>query len=62
MIHLLENYRPIYRKLYDMAAEKGVLLQGTDGGRVLRFLSDYLISYEDIDFCTEVFGGIIYSA
>ncbi|MCI8371399.1 MAG: aspartate aminotransferase family protein [Lachnospiraceae bacterium] len=58
----VENYRPIYRKLYDMAAEKGVLLQGTDGGRVLRFLPDYLISYEDIDFCTEVLGGIICSA
>lgn len=52
------DYRPIYQKLYDKAAEKGLLIQGTDGGRVLRFLPDYLLSKDDIDFCVKVLGEI----
>ncbi len=54
----VENYRPIYEKVSNLAAEKKVLLQGTDGGRVLRFLLDYLISGSNIDFCADVLGGI----
>lgn len=50
----IKNYRPVYAAVYKQASENGVLLQGTDGGRVLRFLPDYLISKEDIDFCIEV--------
>ena len=54
----IDNYRPIYAKVYDEAASKGLLIQGTDGGRVLRFLPDYLISKDDIDFCINILGGI----
>lgn len=54
----VDNYRAVYKKVSDLAAEKKVLLQGTDGGRVLRFLPDYLLSCGDIDFCTKVLGGI----
>lgn len=54
----VDNYRAVYKKVSDLAAEKKVLLQGTDGGRVLRFLPDYLISCDNIDFCTKVLGGI----
>ncbi|MDE6026001.1 MAG: aspartate aminotransferase family protein [Lachnospiraceae bacterium] len=57
-IPYVENYRPIYQTIYKMAAERGLLLQGTDGGRVLRFLPDYLISCEEINFCADVLGGI----
>lgn len=54
----VDNYRQTYAVLYDAAAESGVLLQGTDGGRVLRFLPDYLISYDDIIFCVKILGEI----
>lgn len=54
----ISDYRAIYAKVYDQAAESQVLLQGTDGGRVLRFLPDYLISQNDIDFCMEVLSGV----
>lgn len=50
----VENYRPVYQKLTEEATQEGVLLQGTSGGQVLRFLPDYLIQKEDIDFCVEV--------
>lgn len=54
----VSDYRPIYKQVYDAAAKKRLLIQGTDGGRVLRFLPDYLISYEDIDFSTHVLGEL----
>ena len=53
-----DNYRPIYSKVYDEAADRGLLIQGTDGGRVLRFLPDYLIGKEEIDFCIKTLGEI----
>lgn len=49
----VDNYRPVYANLYHQAAEFGVLLQGTDGGRVLRFLPDYLITEQDMDLCID---------
>lgn len=54
----VENYRPIYQELYNKAAERGLLIQGTDGGRVLRFLPDYIISEQDIDFAVNVLEEI----
>ena len=50
----VENYRPVYQELTEKSTKEGVLLQGTNGGQVLRFLPDYLIQKEDIDFCVEV--------
>ena len=49
----IENYRDVYHNVYGKMAEKGVLIQGTDGGHTLRFLPDYLIQKEDIDFAVE---------
>lgn len=50
----IRNYRLVYKKLYEQAASMGVLLQSTDGGRVLRFLPDYLLTSEDMDMCVDV--------
>lgn len=60
-LHLdgVENYRPVYQELYEKAAEAGVLLQGTCGGQILRFLPDYLIEKEDIDFCIRVLEKVL---
>lgn len=54
----VDNYRTIYQEIYTQAAEMGVLLQGTDGGRVLRFLPDYLLTCEDMDVCVDVLERI----
>ena len=50
----VDNYRPVYQELTEKSTKEGVLLQGTNGGQILRFLPDYLIQKEDIDFCVEV--------
>ncbi|MDR2929320.1 MAG: aspartate aminotransferase family protein [Propionibacteriaceae bacterium] len=42
------NYRAIYHRLSELMMERGVLLQGTDGGHTLRFLPDYLIEVSDV--------------
>lgn len=42
--------RIIYDDLNKTLLENGILIQGTDRGRVLRFLPDYMIRKEDIDF------------
>ncbi|MDD6796760.1 MAG: aspartate aminotransferase family protein [Clostridia bacterium] len=55
----LDNYRGYYAELSKRAVEKGVIIQGTNGGRTLRFLPDYRIRYEDIDFCIEVLKDIL---
>ena len=54
----IDDYRALYSRVYNETADKGLLIQGTDGGRVLRFLPDYLISEEAMDFCIEVLRGI----
>jgi 4-aminobutyrate aminotransferase-like enzyme len=43
------DYRPIYHQVSDMMLERGVLLQGTDGGHTLRFLPDYLIDVAAVE-------------
>ena len=47
----ISDYRPVYRKYHELMLENGVLAQGTDGGRVLRFLPSYVLSKEEIDQC-----------
>ena len=42
--------RTVYQRLAQLLLEKGIIIQGTKGGRVLRFLPDYLIKQKDIDF------------
>ncbi|MDR1753708.1 MAG: aspartate aminotransferase family protein [Eubacterium sp.] len=49
----ISDYRSIYNYLYALMIEKGLIIQGTDGGHVLRFLPDYLISLENIDFAID---------
>ncbi|MFC4243508.1 aspartate aminotransferase family protein [Gryllotalpicola reticulitermitis] len=44
----IADYRPIYSTLVGRLLERGVIIQGTSGGSVLRFLPDYLISEDDI--------------
>lgn len=50
----INDYRPIYHNMYIQAAHMGLLLQATDGERVLRFLPDYLLTYDNMDLCIEV--------
>lgn len=44
----VSDYRPVYAAIVRRLLELGVIIQGTSGGSVLRFLPDYLISEEDI--------------
>lgn len=55
----MENYREYYAELARRAAQKGLIIQGTAGGRILRFLPDYLIAHEDIDFCMAVLSELL---
>lgn len=55
----LENYRPYYEDLARRAVQEGLMIQGTAGGRILRFLPDYLISREDMDFCMAVLAKLL---
>lgn len=48
-----EDYRSVYHRLHAEMLHRGVIIQGTSGGRVLRFLPDYLISHDDIDFALD---------
>ena len=50
----VKDYRPIYKKFHDIAENNGVLLQATDGERVLRFLPSYLTTEREVDFCIEM--------
>lgn len=53
------NYRPIYKQLTSMLMERGVILQGTEGGRVLRFLPDFLIDDNDVDQALATLDAVI---
>ena len=44
----IADYRPVYATLVSRLLERGVIIQGTSGGSVLRFLPDYLISEDDV--------------
>lgn len=43
------DYRQTYQNLSKDMMSEGVIIQGTNGGKTLRFLPDYLISQNDID-------------
>lgn len=55
----LSNYRRYYAELSKRAVEMGVIIQGTNGGRTLRFLPDYRIEYKDIDLCIDVLEELL---
>lgn len=55
----VEDYRPIYAELYDRMMKNGVIIQGTNGGHTLRFLPDYLLTHEDIDFALDTLDRVL---
>lgn len=55
----ITDYRPVYAELYDRMMKNGVIIQGTNGGHTLRFLPDYLISHEDIDFAVNTLDRVL---
>lgn len=54
-----KDYRHIYKKLNEKMLERGVIIQGTNGGRTLRFLPDYLIKSTYIDYAIEVLDAVL---
>ena len=44
----VDDYRSLYADLNHAMLDRGVLIQGTDGGRTLRFLPDYLIDVDAV--------------
>jgi 4-aminobutyrate aminotransferase-like enzyme len=48
------DYREIYKLLHRRMMEHGVIIQGTNGGRTLRFLPDYLIEPTDINYAVNM--------
>lgn len=55
----VSDYRSYYAQLSKRAVEEGVIIQGTNGGRTLRFLPDYRIEYSDIDLCIDVLKKLL---
>lgn len=55
----VRNYRHIYHLIYEEMIRRGVIIQGTNGGRTLRFLPDYLIEKEDIDFALDTLDNVL---
>lgn len=55
------DYRNIYHHLYGEMMDNGVIIQGTSGGSVLRFLPDFLISEQDIDFAMNTLHKVLLS-
>lgn len=55
----VEDYRPLYAKLYDRMMKNGVIIQGTNGGHTLRFLPDYLLEEEDMDLAVETLDRVL---
>jgi len=54
-----DDYRKIYTRLYRRMMEHGVIIQGTNGGRTLRFLPDYLIKLTDIDYAIDILYKVL---
>ncbi len=55
----VQNYRNIYHQIYTEMMCRGVMIQGTNGGRTLRFLPDYLIEKKDITFALETLDQVL---
>jgi len=51
--------RVAYRRLSVDAMEKGLIIQGTNAGRVLRFLPNYLISEDEIRHAIKVLKEVV---
>lgn len=55
----VQNYRNIYHQIYTEMMHRGVMIQGTNGGRTLRFLPDYLIEKKDIEFALDTLNQVL---
>jgi 4-aminobutyrate aminotransferase-like enzyme len=55
----LENYRNIYKIIYNNMLRKNVIMQGSNAGKTIRFLPNYLIELSDIDFALNVFNEVL---
>lgn len=55
----VQNYRNIYHQIYTEMMHRGVMIQGTNGGRTLRFLPDYLIEKKDITFALDTLDQVL---
>ena len=45
----ITDFRNIYKDLYKTCLNDGLIIQGTSGGSIVRFLPDFLITKENID-------------
>lgn len=55
----VDDYKGIYNRLSRVMMDNGVIIQGTNGGKTLRFLPDYLIEYEVIDHALDTLSQIL---
>lgn len=55
----VSDYRDLYKIIYRKMMDRGVIIQGTNGGRTLRFLPDYLIDKESIDFAIMTLNDVL---
>lgn len=50
----VHNYRAVYQEIHQNILKNGVIIQGTNGGKTLRFLPDYLMTIENFKFAISV--------
>jgi 4-aminobutyrate aminotransferase-like enzyme len=55
----VDNYKNIYKNLYNNMLKKNVIIQGTNGGKTLRFLPNYLMELSDIDFALNTLNEVL---
>jgi 4-aminobutyrate aminotransferase-like enzyme len=55
----VEDYRNIYKNIYNNMLKRNVIIQGTNGGKTIRFLPDYLIELSDIDFALNTLNEVL---
>jgi acetylornithine/succinyldiaminopimelate/putrescine aminotransferase len=55
----VQDYRPLYKRLSQKMMERGVIIQGTNGGKTLRFLPDYLMETADWVRALEILDQVL---
>ncbi len=55
----VEDHRPVYARLRAEMMRQGVIIQGTNGGRTLRFLPDYLLADDDMRDALEKLDSVL---
>jgi 4-aminobutyrate aminotransferase-like enzyme len=54
-----DDYREVYKLLHQRMMEHVVIIQGTNGGKTLRFLPDYLMEFTDIKYAIDVLHQVL---